>query len=200
MWPFKSKYNKLKREDVIDAIYKLEKQEEIVEDSLLDKQEEIGYLLKKGREEKSYDVRMFYAKKINHLKEESQQEIRKGMYLLYNIRLLKKLKDAIDDKEFFVQTSKMSLGNLLQDQKGLAKFLNEALNTKISAEDILTSADETFNDIQSAYEPNKEIYGVNHSDDELLAVFEDEENVVQENPNVEQNLQSENADILDDKI
>ena len=175
MWPFKNKYEKLKREDVVDAIYKLEKQEEIIEDSLLDKQEEINALLKRGREEKSYDLRVFYAKKINNLKEETQQDIKKGMYLMYNIRLLKKLKDAIDDKEFFMQTSKMSLGNLLQDQKGLAKYLNQALNTKVSAEDVLTSADETFNDIASAYEPNKMIYGMNNTDDELLAVFEDEE-------------------------
>ena len=64
MWPFKNKYEKLKREDVVDAIYKLEKQEELVEDMLLDKQDEINALLKRGREEKSYDLRLFYA---NHM-------------------------------------------------------------------------------------------------------------------------------------
>ena len=197
MWPFKNKYEKLKREDVVDAIYKLEKQEELVEDMLLDKQDEINALLKRGREEKSYDLRLFYAKKINHLKEESQQEIRKGMYLMYNIRLLKRLKDSIDDKEFFVQTSKMSLGNLLQDQKGLARFLNEALNTKVAAEDVLTSADEIFNDVESAYEPNKIIYGMNNSDDELLAVFEDEES--KQESVMENNESVSNQDVLEDE-
>lgn len=196
MWPFKNKFQKLKREDVIDAVYNLEKQEEIIEDALLDKQEEVNALLKKGREEKSYELRVFYAKKINHLKEEIQQDIKKGMYLMYNIKLLKRLKDAIDDKEFFVQTGKMSLGNLLQDQSGLAKFLNEALNTKVAAEDILTSADETFNDIESAYEPNKIIYGMNNTDDELLAVFEDEEGKTE---SVKQNKILKDENLLEDK-
>ena len=34
MWPFKNKYEKLKREDVVDAIYKLEKQEAVFEEEM----------------------------------------------------------------------------------------------------------------------------------------------------------------------
>ena len=46
MWPFtKNKFKKLKKEEVTDAIYKLEKQEQIIEDGLFDKQEEIQGLL-----------------------------------------------------------------------------------------------------------------------------------------------------------
>ena len=176
MWPFiKNKFKKLKKQEVTDAIYKLEKQEQIIEDGLLDKQEEIQSLLERGKKEKSYELRLFYAKKINHLKQQSQQDIQRGMYLLYNVRLLNKLKDAIEDKEFYVSSAQMSLGNLLKDQKGLAQFLNQALNTKIAAEDVLTSADETFCDVESAYEPSKQIYGQTQTDDQLLAVFEDEE-------------------------
>ena len=180
MWPFKTKYDKLKRDEVVDAIYQLEKQEEI------------DFLLTKGKKEKSEELKLLYAKKINHLKQELQNDISKGSYLLYNISLLKRLKEAIDDKQFFKTTTKVSLGALLKDQNGLAKFLNQALNTKVAAEDVLTSADETFNEIQGAYEPNKDIYGVTKSDDELLAVFETQEDdlpeiqVKEERPQIEE--------------
>jgi anti-sigma28 factor (negative regulator of flagellin synthesis) len=172
MWPFKNRYQKLKREEVVDAIYSLEKQEQAIEDGVAEKQEEIDFLLAKGKKERSEDLKLLYAKKINHLKQEIAASISKGSYLLYNIKMMQRLKEAIDDNEFFVSTSKISLGALLKDQNGLAKFLNKALNTKIAAEDVLTSADEIYNDIKNAYEPNKDIYGVTKSDDELLAVFE----------------------------
>lgn len=172
MWPFKNRYKKLKREEVAQAVYELEKQEQNIEDGILERQEEIDFLLAKGKKEKSDDLKLLYAKKINHLKEEIKNDISKGSYLLYNIKLLNRLKDAIDDKAFYLGANKISLNSLLKDQTNLAKFLNKALNTKISAEEVLTSADEIFSEIQDAYEPNKEIYGVTKSDDELLAVFE----------------------------
>ncbi len=172
MWPFKSKYDKLKREDVVAAIIDLEKQESDLEETIMSKIQQINDLMEKGKNEPNRDLKLFYAKKLNHLKEEKENDVKRGMYLLYNIRLMKKLKDAIDDNQFFVNAGKVSLGNLLGDQKGLAKFLNKALNTKVRAEDVLTSADETFAEIQGSYEENQTIYGVNDNDDQLLAIFE----------------------------
>ena len=188
MWPFKNKYKNLKRDEVVDAIYQLEKQEQGIEDGVLEKQEEIDFLLAKGKKERSEELRLLYAKKINHLKQEIQNNVSKSSYLIYNIKLLNRLKEAIDDKQFFVSTAKISLGALLKDQHGLAKFLNQALNTKISGEEMLTTADATFNEIQDAYEPNKEIYGVSKSDDELLAVFDSapEDEIIPAAPVVEE--------------
>lgn len=191
MWPFKNRFKKLKREEVAQAIYELEKQEQGIEDGILEYQEEIDFLLAKGKKEKSDDLKLLYAKKINHLKEEIKNNISKGSYLLYNIKLLNKVKDAIDDKTFFIGTSKISLNSLLKDQTNLAKFLNKALNTKIAAEEVLTSADETFNEIQDAYEQNKDIYGVTKSDDELLAVFEGSLDSDEETPQTQKNTQTE---------
>ena len=94
------------------------------------------------------------------------------MYLLYNSRLMNKLKNAIDDNSFYINAGKVSLNNLLSDQKNLAKFLNKALNTKVMSEDILTEADDTFNEIKGLYEENDKIYGVNSSDDDILALME----------------------------
>lgn len=180
MWPFKSKYEKLTREEVVDAICKLEKELQSIEDGLVDKQKQIDALLAKGKQETNREIKIFYAKKINSLKADREQSVKRAMYILYNTQLLNKLKTAIDDNQFFKNTSRASLGNLLSDQKGLAAFLNKTLNTRIAAEDVLTSADETFKNIEEAYEQNESIYGMNENDDALLAMFEQEETVAEE--------------------
>ncbi len=187
MWPFKNKFDKLTREEVVDAICKLEQESKAIEDGLGEKQKKIDDLMKKGKAEKAREVKLFYAKKINALKTDREQSVQRAMYLMYNIQLLQKLKTAIDDNQFFKNTAKVSLGNLLADQKGLAKFLNKTLGTRISSEDILTSADETFRAVEDAYEKNESIYGMSSQDDELLAMFETEEQV-----EAEQEMFSEN--------
>ena len=47
MWPFKSKYEKLKREDVVDAICNLEKQENDLEVAIEERARTIDELLAK---------------------------------------------------------------------------------------------------------------------------------------------------------
>ncbi len=180
MWPFKSKYDKLTREEVVDSICKLEKEAQNIEDGLVEKQHQIDDLMLKGRKETDKQLKLYYAKKINSLKAEREQDVQRAMYLMYNTQLLNKLKNAIDDNQFFKNTSKVSLGNLLGDQKGLAKFLNKTLNTRVKAEDVLTSADEMFKSVEEAYDQNQTIYGMNNQDDELLAMFETEETVAAE--------------------
>ena len=184
MWPFKKdKFKNLKREDVVDAICELEKQEADIEKSIEEMAKQIDALMQKGKMEKTHDLKVFYVKKISHLQEEKAEAINRAVYLLYNTRLLNKLKNAIDDNSFYANTGKISLSNLLSDQQGLAKFLNKALNTKVMAEDILTSADDTFNEVKELYTENERIYGVNSTDDELLAILEagatDEKEVVE---------------------
>ena len=174
---FKSKFDKLTREEVVDAICKLEQEEKEIEDGLILKNKQIDELMQRGKAEKSKEIKLFYAKKINALKAEREQSVQRAMYLMYNVQLLQKLKNAIDDNQFFKKTTNISLGNLLSDQKGLARFLNKTLGRRIAAEDVLTSADETFCEIESAYEKNETIYGVNSQDDALLALFETEEQV-----------------------
>ena len=172
MWPFKSKYDKLKREDVVDAICKLEKQEDDLESAISSRAQEIEDLLAKGRKENNRELKLFYAKKVTSLREENQSDVKRAMYLMYNMKLLRKLKSTIDDNEFYVRTGKISLGNLLSDQKGLAQFLNKALGTKVRSEQVLTDADDIWQEISSGYTENERIYGVNEHDDELLAMFE----------------------------
>ena len=170
----KDKYDKLSREEVVEAICALEQESQDAENAILAKQKQIDDLKEKGKKEKSRDIQLFYAKKINALKSDREQCAQRAMYLMYNIQLLTKLKQSIDDNKFFKNSSKTSINSLLADQKGLAKFLNKTLGNRIEAENILTSADETFKEIEEMYEKNDAIYGVNSADDALLAMFETE--------------------------
>lgn len=167
----------MSREEVVDAICKLEQEEKEIEEGLSAKQEQINQLMAKGKAEKEKDVKLFYAKKINSLKLEREQSVQRAMYLMYNTQLLNKLKTAIDDNQFFKNTTKIPLNKLLADQKGLAKFLNKALGTKTKSEDILTSADEVFKEVEESYDKNESIYGMSDQDDALLAMFETEEQI-----------------------
>lgn len=181
MWLFRrNKFKKLNREDLVNSICELERQERTVEAEVLQKVKEIDALMEKGKKEKSKDLQLFYAKKISHLNEEKQTCMERGMYLLYNIRLMTKLKDAYDSNTFFKTQTKVPLSELLKDQVGLAKFLNKALQTRIASEDVLTSADEVFSEVQSAYDVSQPIYGVGKSEEEILSIFEKENQLADE--------------------
>lgn len=190
MWLFKrNKFKKLNREDLVNSICELERQERTAEAEVYQKIKEIDALIEKGKKEKNKDLQLFYAKKISHLNEEKQVCMERGMYLLYNIRLMNKLKEAYDSNAFFKTQTKVPLSELLQDQKNLAKFLNKALETRISSEDVLTSADELFNEVQSAYDVSQPIYGIGTNEEEILTMFEKENQLKQEEEILVENKQ-----------
>ena len=177
---FKRKFDKIKREDVVAAMLQLQDQEQAIEDGLVSKLSEINALLEKGRKETDRTIKLFYAKKINTIKAERENSLQRAIYLMYNLQLLGKLKIVIDEKEFITNVSGMPLNKLLADQKGLARFLNKALENKIRAEDVMTGADDVFVEVLSSYEPDRSIYGANQKDDDLLAMFEIEETMSSE--------------------
>ena len=177
---FKSKYDKLTREDIVEAICNLENQQKEIEDSMESDKKQKEVLLAKGRAEKDKNMKLLYAKKINAIDAANKRNIERSMYLNYNIQTLTKLKESVDDNKFFKNATKASLGNLLSDQKGLAKFLGKATDTRAAAENALIAADDTFKTYEEAYEPNRAIYGMNEEDNALLAMFEQEEQVADE--------------------
>ena len=181
MWPFtRNKFKKLNREDLVNSICELERQERTAEAEVFQKLKEIDALMEKGKKEKNRDLQLFYAKKIAHLNEEKAVCMERGMYLLYNIRLMNKLKDAYDSNTFFKTSTKVPLSELLADQKRLARFLNKALSTRIASEDVLTSADEIFAEVQSAYDVSQPIYGIGKNEDEIMSMFERENSLEDE--------------------
>jgi len=168
----KNNFNKLTREQVVESIVELERQEQQLEAELDAKDAEIAALKEKGRTETNQQRRILYAKKIQYLTKESSAIVQRIMFNMYNTSLLEKLKVAVDDKNFFMNSQNQSLNAMLADQRALAEFLNGALNTRVKAEEMFTSADETFNMIQSEYSPKEEIYGLDDTEDDILASFE----------------------------
>ena len=187
----RNKFKNLNREDLVNSICELERQERTVEAEVFQKEKEINALLDKGKKEKSKDLQLFYAKRISNLSEEKKSCMERGMYLLYNIRLMNKLKDAFDSNTFFKTQTKVPLSELLQDQKNLAKFLNKALETRIASEDVLTSADELFSEVQAAYETSESIYSVGKTEEDILTMFEKENQIRDEEELLKDTAQAE---------
>lgn len=172
----RNKFKKLKRENVVDAIIEQTKQQEDLESGILAKSDEVEKLLERGRKEKNRDIKLLCAKKVNSLQEEIKRDTKRAAFLLYNVKLLEKLKAAIDDNQFIQNTSKLPLNKLLSDQKALAQFLESTVQNRTAAEDALIGADELFESYEQAADADTSpIYSVNKSDDELLAMFEMQE-------------------------
>ena len=169
----RNKFKKLKREEVVDAIIELTKQQEDLENGVLTKSEEVDKLMERGKKEKNRDIKLLCAKKVTSLREDIKRDTNRAAYLLYNIKLMEKLKAAIDDNQFVNNTTKLPLNKLLGDQKALSAFLQDAIQNRTSAEEALVSADQMFDTYeQSANADTSPIYSANKSDDELLAMFE----------------------------
>lgn len=172
----RNKFKKLKREDVVNAIIEQSKQQEDLESGVLAKSEEVEKLMERGRKEKNRDIKLLCAKKVNSLQAEIKRDTRRAALLLYNVKLLEKLKAAIDDNRFIENTTKLPLNKLLSDRKALAQFLETSIQNRADAETMLTQADELFESYeQVANVTSSPIYDVNESDDELLAMFEMQE-------------------------
>ena len=78
---FKSKYDKLTREDIVQAICELETQQKEIEDSMEADKKKKDELLAKGRAEKDKNMKLLYAKKINAIDASSKRNIERAMYL-----------------------------------------------------------------------------------------------------------------------
>lgn len=177
---FKNKFEKLTREEVIDTICTLEREEELVEESIALYAEKIKNMMDEGKEIKDLLQRALFVKKITLESEKRERAIRQAMYLLYNLRLSVRLKDAIDDKSLVDRLKSIRSIRYFKDQRALALFLNNALNTKLKEEDVLTDADDTFRVIEEMFSNNKQIYGISDFTEDALMAFFEEENELNE--------------------
>jgi hypothetical protein len=167
-----NKFRKLKRDDVVQSLLSLQEQLNQIEEKLRTSDIQIKQLMERGRLEPSREIKLFHAKRVIQMQDEKVEISKRGMYLLYNIKLLSKLKDAIDSQEFIKVSTKASLVDLLTDHKNLANFLNKALNIRIKQEEILTNADTVFNEVSSQYIESEEIYRSSQDEASLIAMFE----------------------------
>lgn len=169
----RKKFEKIDREEIVDAICSLEKEEKLIEDEIKVVSEQIKTMIDEGQKlDTTYD-KIFLVKKISNENDRRVRLIKRGMFVLYNIKLTNRLKDAIDDNIIVNKVKSLSSFDYLKNQKELAIYLNELLNTKTKTEDILTEADDAFVEVEKMFLENTKIYGVTDlSEDKLMAIFE----------------------------
>ena len=177
---FKNKFEKLTREEVIDTICSLERDEALAEESIALYTDKIKNMMDEGKNMKDILQRTLLVKKITLESEKRERAMRQAMYLLYNLRLSIRLKDAIDDKSLVDRLKSIRSIKYFKDQRALALFLNKALNTKIKEENVLTDADDTFKVIEEMFSSNKQIYGIADINEDSLMAFFEEENTLNE--------------------
>ena len=167
------KFEKIDREEIVDAICSLEKEEKLIEDEIKVVSEQIKTMIDEGQKlDTTYD-KIFLVKKITNENDRRVRLIKRGMFVLYNIKLTNRLKDAIDDNIIVNKVKSLSSFDYLKNQKELAIYLNELLNTKTKTEDILTEADDAFVEVEKMFLENTKIYGITDlSEDKLMAIFE----------------------------
>ena len=169
----RKKFEKIDREEIVDAICSLEKEEKLIEDEIKVVSEQIKTMMDEGQKlDTTYD-KIFLVKKISNENDRRVRLIKRGMFVLYNIKLTNRLKDAIDDNIIVNKVKSLSSFDYLKNQKELAIYLNELLNTKTKTEDILTEADDAFVEVEKMFLENTKIYGITDlSEDKLMAIFE----------------------------
>lgn len=169
----RKKFEKIDREEIVDAICSLEKEEKLIEDEIKVVSEQIKTMIDEGQKlDTTYD-KIFLVKKISNENDRRVRLIKRGMFVLYNIKLTNRLKDAIDDNIIVNKVKSLSSFDYLKNQKELAIYLNELLNTKTKTEDILTEADDAFVEVEKMFIENTKIYGITDlSEDKLMAIFE----------------------------
>ena len=168
---FKKK-KKITREEVVDAIHQLEIHLDKVEDRIDSIGEERLDLLEKGKQTKDQHKRLQLGKKIKYLDVEAKDKIDQAMLIMYNLQLSRQLKLAIENESFIESIGSVSVNKMLGNPKELAKFLNKALNRRVTHETMLTEADDLFTQIKETYDPSEQIYGVNEEEDQILSMFE----------------------------
>ena len=169
----RKKFEKIDREEIVDAICSLEKEEKLIEDEIKVVSEQIKTMIDEGQKlDTTYD-KIFLVKKISNENDRRVRLIKRGMFVLYNIKLTNRLKDAIDDNIIVNKVKSLSSFDYLKNRKELAIYLNELLNTKTKTEDILTEADDAFVEVEKMFLENTKIYGITDlSEDKLMAIFE----------------------------
>lgn len=177
MWPFRNKFEKIKRSDVVESIIEIEKKQNDEIDAVNERNAQIAQLKKQGMKIHDRDMRLALAKKINRLLAENKQSAARVQYLNANISALTQLKNALDDRDFITNNTNMPLNALLNDTKMLRKFLASVNSKKMVGETGLVNALDVFEEAEEAYEGDERIYAASDDDDKLLAMFElDESN------------------------
>lgn len=170
----RNKFDKISRTEVVDSIIQLEKQQSDIVASVESNTAEVQELMIKGKAERDVNMRMFYAKKIENLRRNSDMAARRLQFVATNMSAMYQLKNAMDDRAFLNSSSNLSLNEMLTKPKELSKFLNSVNSQKMSSEDSLANVLETFETAESAYMENDSIYSQSENQQSIMAMFDEE--------------------------
>lgn len=198
MWFFKkNKYDKIKREDIVENIINIEKQQNQEIANIEERNKEVDALMIKGRSSNDKNYQLVLAKKINLLRQENQRSTQRIQFLNGNLKVLNQLKMALDDRGFLDNNSNMSLNQLLSDSKSLHKFLDDVNSKRSRRERDLGDVMDTFDAYEEDLDADDRIYGITEADDQLLSIFETGKSSSDENFFEEKNGSSTTKNILD---
>ena len=169
---FGNKFNKIKRSDVVDTIISLEKQQQDILEQIENRNKTCDEYMKKGKAEKDYNMRMYYAKKISTMKKENGLDTKRLQFIDSNILSMQQLKNALDDKEFIKNNSKMSLNQMLSKPAELRAFISKINNDKMKREEQVAENLTAFEEINEEYIENEKIYSADADAENILAMFE----------------------------
>lgn len=181
----KDKFRTLTAAELNESVMALENREREQEEEYRQKQDEIDRLMGEGKKTKDRQRQLFIAKKINMLRADMKNIENRIYRLLYNQTLVNQLKGVVADNEFYQINAGINMMELLADQQGLAKFLNESLGRRVKEDEMMTQSDELMQQIMADHPISDVIAAPNAADDSLLAMFEEESVVDMEGGNVE---------------
>ncbi|MEG1509402.1 MAG: hypothetical protein RR454_02985 [Clostridia bacterium] len=168
----RKKFDKIKREEVVEAIIGLEKQEEDIIASFDESKKKIGELVAKGKRETDRNMQVAYAKKIESIQRENASASKRWQFVNSNLSAMYALKSAMDDREFIANNSKISLNDMLTNPKELEKFLSKTNVKKMQHEDKLAGSLGVIDTVNESYVENEKVYGVSDNMQNILAMFE----------------------------
>ena len=198
MWFFKkNKYDKIKREDIVENIINIEKQQNQEIANIEERNKEVDVLMAKGKSSNDKNYQLVLAKKINLLRQENQRSTQRIQFLNGNLKVLNQLKMALDDRGFLDNNSNMSLNQLLSDSKSLHKFLDDVNSKRSRRERDLGDVMDTFDAYEEDVDVDERIYGITEADDQLLSIFETGKSSSDENFFEEKSGSSNAKNILD---
>ena len=193
-----NKLEKLTESDIQSAILALEERAFNLAKEVEEKEKEIDVCKEKYKNSTIEAVKNFHIKQAESLLVEIEERTKMLSFLAYNSDLLGKLKQAINERDFYQSTSELT--SLMNDQAALSKFLINALETKKEAENNAITTKQIFDEVKNADTPNEEIYGMSSNQSSLAAQWAAEEEMEKEAQRLESaKIASSNKDVKSEK-
>ncbi len=168
----RNRFNKIKRSEVVNQIIEFGSERDLIEQKMIDKSKVIQSLYQQGAKERNTETRRMLAGKIKRLKQEGETDLKRLMFLNYNIQVLEKLKVAIDDATFFKKQDNQIINQALKDTNGLNAFLNKAYQIRHEAEETLSESNRIFDEYESSFSSVSDIYAFSKEEDQILSEFD----------------------------